>query len=60
MENHGAKKGVSLELQDKEGLEQLKVRSRLETAHTKAELSSVRRGVDRDENERYAVYNLQR
>ena len=38
---NGAKKGVSLELQAKEGLEQLKVISRLETANIKVKLSAV-------------------
>ena len=59
MANNGAKKGVSLDLQSKEGLEKLKVRSILETAHIKAEPSSVRKVVDRDEHEQYAVSNLQ-
>ena len=60
MANNGAKKGVSLELQAKELLEHLKVRSSSDTAHIKAELSSVRKVLERDDHERYVVDNLQR
>ena len=48
---NGAKKGVSLELQAKEGLEQLKVISRLETANIKVKLSAVMEEVEREEHE---------
>ena len=59
MENNGAKQGVSLVLQAKEGLEQLTVRDRLETSHIKTEVGSVRKVVERSEYERYAVADLQ-
>ena len=54
-----ANKGVSLELHAKEGLEQLKVRASSDTANIKAELRSVRKGVERADHERYEVANIQ-
>ena len=59
MANNGAKKGVSLVLQAKEGLEKLKVRSSSDTSNIKAELSSERKAVERVDHERYAMANLQ-
>ena len=58
-EKNDAKKGVSLALQAKEGLEQINVRESLETANIKAELSAARKGAERAEHERYEVANLQ-
>ena len=58
MAKNGAKKGVYLILQSKEGLEKLKVRAILETSNIKAELSSVRKGEEIVENEQYEVDNL--
>ena len=40
MENNGAKKGVTLEMQAKEGLEQLKSRSNTDTANTNCRIAS--------------------
>ena len=60
MANNGAKKGVSLELKSKEGLEQLKAISRSETVNIMAELGDVMKGEERAEHERYDVANLQR
>ena len=54
-----ANKGVSLELHAKEGLEQLKVKASSDTANIKAELRSVRKGVERADHERYEVANIQ-
>ena len=59
MEKNGANKGVSMALHSKEGLEQLKIISILETAIIKAELSAVRNRAERAEQGRYKVANLQ-
>ena len=42
MEKNGAKKGVTLEMQAKEGLEQLKSRANTETANIKEKLRADR------------------
>ena len=57
-EKNDAKKGVSLALQAKEGLEQLKVRSILETANIKSELSEVRKESERADHERFEMSKL--
>ena len=47
MASNGAKKGVSLVIQDKEDLEQLKARSSSDIAIIKVELIEVREGTER-------------
>ena len=59
MSKNGDKKGVYLELQAKEGLEQLKARDRSETLNIKAELRSVRDRAERGDQEQYRVVTLQ-
>ena len=59
MAKNGARKGFYLALHANEGLEKLKVRASSDTAHFKAELISLRKGVERAEHKRYAVDNLQ-
>ena len=44
MANNGAKKGVTLDLQAKEGLEHLKDRANIETENLKVELRLAREG----------------
>ena len=59
MAKHFANKEVSLTLQAKEALEQLKARAILDTANIKAKLSAVREGEERADHEQYKMDTLQ-
>ena len=59
MAKNFANKEVSLTLQAKEALEQLKARAILDTANIKAKLSAVREGEERAEHEQYNMDTLQ-